>query len=48
LLSGLFSGLAFLLAWVLALIWDQPFAPLLVVLAVLQALGVYGIQRVLC
>jgi len=47
LLSSLFSGLAFLLAWMLALIWDQPFAPLLVVLAVLQALGVYGIQRVL-
>lgn len=45
LLSSLLSGLAFLVAWVLALIWDQPFAPVLVVVAVIQALVVYALQR---
>ncbi|ADH87297.1 metal ABC transporter permease [Desulfurivibrio alkaliphilus] len=41
LLSSLFSVTAFLIAWALALTWDQPFAPVLVVQAAFQAVAIY-------
>lgn len=41
LLSCSFSVTAFLAAWLLALAWDQPFAPVLVIQAVVQSLLVY-------
>lgn len=45
LLSLAFSLAAFLLAWVVALLGDQPFAPVLVLIALLQGIGCYLLKR---
>ena len=47
LLSVVFSLTAFLLAWVIALRGDQPFAPVLVLVAMVQGGGLYALKLIL-